>query len=280
MGHLPAEEMPPSSQIPPSDQNQLPHPVVVETVPAAWGGGKVQGSYDALYGDSLEVPPGTPHDAVLDDDHPLAQAAVRWVRGSRFDPDDDHRVAVRSLHSIDAPDLVATFLVTLRAGDNTEMERLLAVRVGAGGAIDAADAVDLIDGQGVADVPDDKVRALFTPWWESARRAAGEEAHRRAEGWKHEVRAQRLAEHAGLRDRFKTWAEATRRAILGQYDDPGLFLPGLEKDLPPTVRRRMREHRKDVNEYEAFLERRLRFEPAAVEPLGVLLRVPAREARA
>jgi hypothetical protein len=26
MGHLPAEEMPPSSQIPPSDQNQLPHP--------------------------------------------------------------------------------------------------------------------------------------------------------------------------------------------------------------------------------------------------------------
>jgi hypothetical protein len=41
----------------------------------------------------------------------------------------------------------------------------------------------------------------------------------------------------------------------------------------------MREHRKDVNEYEAFLERRLRLEPAAGEPLGVLLRVPAREAR-
>ena len=75
------------------------------------------------------------------------------------------------------------------------------------------------------------------------------------------------------------WADATRKAILGQYDDPKLFLPSLEKDLPPTIRRRLKEHRKEIDEHESFLNRRLRFEPATVEPLGVLLRVPAREVR-
>ena len=79
----------------------------------------------------------------------------------------------------------------------------------------------------------------------------------------------------GLRDRFRIWAEATRKAILGEYDDPKLFLPGLERDLPPTVKRRLREHRKEIDEHESFLNRRVQFESAAVEPLGVLLRVPA-----
>ena len=102
---------------------------------------------------------------------------------------------------------------------------------------------------------------------------------RRAEKWMNEIRGQRLAEHSGLRDRFKIWAEATRKAILGEYDDPTTFLPGIERDLPPTVKRRLREHRKEVDEHESFLNRRVRFEPAAVEPLGVLLRAPAKEAR-
>jgi superfamily II DNA or RNA helicase len=253
--------------------------IVVGHVPPTWAGGKVQNSYESLHGEATEVPPGTPAEAILDEDHPLTQAAIRWVRGGRFDPGDDHRMAVRVLDAIDAPDVVATFLVTLRAGDNTEMERLMAVRVGRDGAIDPADAVGLIDGQGVGDVPEARVRELFGPWWEGAETREGEEARRRAEAWQNEVRGQRLAEHTKLRERFRTWAEATRKAILGQYDDPSTHLPGMERDLPPTVRRRLREHRKDVNEHEAFLERRLRFEPAAVEPLGVLLRVPAREVR-
>src|SRR5919112_509136 len=154
----------------------------------------------------------------------------------------------------------------------------MAVRVLPDGVADPADAAGLISGQGVPSVLVDRVHELFDPWWETAREVADEEARRRAERWKDEVRGRRLAEHAGLRERFKTWAEATRKAILGQYDDPTLFLPGLERDLPPTVRRRLKEHRKDMDEHEAFLERRLRFEPTAVEPLGVLLRVPAGEA--
>ena len=109
------------------------------------------------------APAGTPTDAILDEDHPLAQAAIRWVRGSRYDPHDDHRLAVRVLDTIDGPDLVATYIATLRAGDDTEMERLLAVRVGPDGAVDPADAAGLIHGQGVADVPETRVRDDVRP---------------------------------------------------------------------------------------------------------------------
>jgi hypothetical protein len=254
--------------------------IVVAEVPASWVGGRVPGSHEALVTDSDAVPSGTPSDAILDEDHPLAQAAIRWVRGSRYAPHDDHRLAVRVLDTIDGPDLVASYVATLRAGDNTEMERLLAVRVQPDGAIDPNDAADLIPGQGIADIPESRVHDLFGSWWEPAREAADREAKQRADQWKSEIQGQRLAEHSGLRDRFRIWAEATRKAILGPYDDPKLFLPGLEKDLPPTIRRRLREHRKEVDEQESFLNRRLRFEPAAVEPLGVLLRVPAREREA
>jgi len=253
--------------------------IVVAEVPASWIGGRVPASYEALYTDPDAAPSGTPSGAMLDEDHPLAQAAIRWVRGSRYAPDDDHRLAVRVLDTIDRPDLVASYIATLRAGDNTEMERLLAVRVGPDGELDPNDAAGLIPGQGVADIAESRARDIFGAWWESAREAADREANKRADQWKSEIQGQRLAEHSGLRERFRIWAEATRKAILGQYDDPKLFLPGLEKDLPPTVRRRLREHRKEVDEHESFLNRRLRFEPAAVEPLGVLLRVPAREAR-
>jgi superfamily II DNA or RNA helicase len=253
--------------------------VVVAQVPASWVGGRVPASYEALYTDPEAAPSGTPSVMILDEDHPLAQAAIRWVRGSRYDPRDDHRLAVRVLDKIDGPDLVASYIATVRADDNTEMERLMAVRVSRDRVVDPSDAADQIPGQGVADIPELRVREIFGSWWESARKLADDEAKKRAERWKEEVRGQRLAEHSGLRERFRIWAEATRKAILGQYDDPKLFLPGIDSNLPPTVRRRLREHRKEVDEHEAFLNRRLRFAPAAVEPLGVLLRAPAREAR-
>ncbi len=253
--------------------------IVVSEVPSTWVGGRVLASYDTLFNEPDAAPSGTPSSSILDEDHPLAQAAIRWVRGSRYDPRDDHRLAVRVLDTIDGPDLVASYIVTLRAGDNTEMERLMAVRVRPDGTVDPNDSADQIPGQGVADLPGTRVQEMFGSWWESANRVADEEVKRRAENWMNEIRGQRLAEHSGLRDRFKIWAEATRKAILGEYDDPTTFLPGIERDLPPTVKRRLREHRKEIDEHESFLNRRVRFEPPAVEPLGILLRAPAQEAR-
>ena len=253
--------------------------IVVTEVPISWVGARVLASYDALFNEPDASPSGTPTSSILDEDHPLAQAAIRWVRGSRYDPRDDHRLVVRVLDTIDGPDLVASYIVTLRAGDNTEMERLMAVRVRPDGTVDSNDSADQIPGQGVADLPGLRVHEIFGTWWESANRVADEEVKRRAENWMNEIRTQRLAEHSGLRDRFKIWADATRKAILGEYDDPTTFLPGIERELPPTVKRRLREHRKEVDEHESFLNRRVRFEPAAVESLGVLLRAPAKESK-
>ncbi|MGO8903109.1 MAG: helicase-related protein [Isosphaeraceae bacterium] len=253
--------------------------IVVAEVPVSWVGGRVLASYDTLFNEPDVAPSVTPSSSILDDDHPLAQAAIRWVRGSRYDPRDDHRLAVRVLDTIDGPDLVASYIVTLRAGDNTEMERLMAVRVRPDGTVDPNDPADQIPGQGIADLPGSRVHEIFGTWWESANRVADEEVKRRAENWMNEIRGQRLAEHSGLRDRFKVWADATRKAILGEYDDPTTFLPGIERHLPPTVKRRLREHRREIDEHESFLNRRVRFEPAAVESLGVLLRAPAKESR-
>src|SRR4051812_39221176 len=48
--------------------------IVVAEVPAAWVGGRVPASCDALYIDPDAAPPGTQPDAIIDEDHPLAQA--------------------------------------------------------------------------------------------------------------------------------------------------------------------------------------------------------------
>jgi hypothetical protein len=140
--------------------------LIVADVPPAWIGGRVRASYDALYSDPNAAPNGTSSEATLDEDHPLAQAAVCCVRGSRYEANDDHRLAARLLDSIDEPDLVASYIATIRASDNTEMERLLAIRIRPDGAIDADDAGGLIAGQGVANTPEPKVRQVFGSWWE------------------------------------------------------------------------------------------------------------------
>src|SRR5208283_832684 len=114
--------------------------IVVTVVPVSWVGGRVLATYDALFNEPDAAPSGTPTSSILDDDHPLAQAAIRWVRGSRYDPRDDHRLVVRVLDTIDGPDLVASYIVSFRDGDTTEMERLMAVRVHPDGTVDPNDS--------------------------------------------------------------------------------------------------------------------------------------------
>ena len=109
----------------------------------------------------------------------------------------------------------------------------MAVRVRPDGAVDPNDSADQIPGQGVADLPVSRVHDVFGTWWESANRVADEEARQRAEKWMNEIQGQRLAEHRGLRDRFKIWAEATRKAILGEYDDPTLVPSRHREGLAP-----------------------------------------------
>lgn len=253
----------------------------VPQVPSSWVGGKVPPEYDALYADFDAAPSSAKPDEIIDDEHPLVQNAIRWVRESRYRPDDDHRIAAKLLDGIDAPDIVATFIATVRANDNTEMQRLLAVRVDAGGSVDPTDAFELLQPRGVGNVPNERLASLFGNWWESARQKAEAEAISRAKKWREDVKGKRHAEHQELLDRLNEWNRATKAVILHDYqpDHTQQLLPGMEKPLPPAVARRLREHTKEYGQHESFLNRRLDFEEPTVEPLGVLLRVPAKEAR-
>jgi superfamily II DNA or RNA helicase len=250
--------------------------LIVPEVPLAWGGGKIPAAFEGLYVGDRAVPRSARPDDILDEEHPLVQSAIHWVRESRYNPSDDHRLAVRLLDSLERPDLIATFIATVRAADNSEMQRLLAIRIDATDSIDPVDAGPLLHGQGIGNVPPGRVHAFFASWWEKARQRAEEEAHQRAERWKAEVYQHRVAEHSDLKRRFDEWNQATRAAILGEHEDPSRFLPGFGS-VPPAVARRLRDHRTEVEKHEIFLNHRLQFEPAAVEPLGVLLRVPRRE---
>ena len=62
-----------------------------------------------------EVSVATDHD-VLSEDHPRIEAAVRWVRATRFRQHDDHRLAYVVVPDLIELDLVATFLLILADG--------------------------------------------------------------------------------------------------------------------------------------------------------------------
>lgn len=251
----------------------------VPQVPPSWIGGKVPPEYDALYADFDATPSSAKPDEIIDDEHPLVQNAIRWVRESRYKPEDDHRVAVKLLDDIDAPDIVATFIATVRANDNTEMQRLLAIRADAEGTPDATDAFGLLQAKSVGNLPLDRLPKLFGGWWESARQRAEEEATSRAKKWRDEVKQKRHLEHPELQDKLNEWNRATKAVILHGHesDYEQQFLPGMEKKLPPAVARRLREHNKEYERQASFLNRRLEFEEPTIEPLGVLLRVPSKE---
>jgi hypothetical protein len=110
-----------------------------------------------------------------------------------------------------------------------------------------------------------------------ARRLAEVEALRRAHDWVGELQSFRGLERSIAQTELDRWDKATQSAILKEHEahirQQGLF--GGEPQLPPAVRRRLDEHRKRVEFQNATLERRTRFETPVVEPLGVLLRVPA-----
>jgi superfamily II DNA or RNA helicase len=257
--------------------DRKPELLAVSTVPIPWLGGRMPQQFESLYIDHKAAPKGAKPDEILDHEHRLVQAAIRWVRQTRYSAEDDHRLAARLVADIDQPDLIATFLVNIRTGDNTEMEQLFAVRVQRDGSIPDEDALSLLYVAGTGNVPAGCVSRLFGAWWETALEKAREQVTQRADRWKSAAQQSRFADQGELKRQFDVWAAATRSAITAGYESPQKSLPGMQAPLPPTVQRRLKEHRKDVDDYLSFLDRRLRFEPPKIEQLGVLLRVPAKE---
>jgi hypothetical protein len=95
--------------------------------------------------------------------------------------------------------------------------------------------------------------------------------------WKEGLAAFRGVEREVQKPEIDRWDKATCEAILGDYErqaqQTSLFGGG--PAIPPAVRRRLDEHRKRVELQRSILERRARFEDPVIEPLGILLRVPA-----
>lgn len=248
--------------------------------PPAWRSKDVAERYDAL------LPPGSfqlgeesETRDVLHEEHPLLEAAVRWVRSTRFRKDDDHCLAYVVVPDLPEPELIATFLVTLQDGTAVKIERFEAVRVSPSLEVSRDSSADDRDSGTTypGNVVAAQVEPLFSPWWEDARKAAEAEAFRRASSWLEEMVALRGLERSIQKPEIDRWDQSTRGIILGDYErqanQQSLF--GEKPALPPAIRRRLDEHRKRVELQFSILERRARFEGPRVEALGILLRVPA-----
>ena len=225
-----------------------------------------------------EVSPAIDQD-VLSEDHPRIEAAVRWVRGTRFRKNDDHRLAYVIVPEIDEPDLIATFLLTLADGTAFKLERFSAVRVTSLLKVSREPAGDEFASRSVhpGNIALEKLGDIFGSWWIEARQLAEGEALRRAQGWITDLQAFRGLERTIAKPEIDRWDKATQSAILKEHEaaiqQNNLF--GGPPQLPPAIRRRLDEHRKRVEFQQTTLERRTRFEEPLVEPLGVLLRLPA-----
>ena len=225
-----------------------------------------------------EVSAATDQD-VLSEDHPRIEAAVRWVRTTRFRQNDDHRLAYVVVPDLDEPDLVATFLLTLADGTASKYERFSAVRVTAALDVSRNTGADELSSRSShpGNIAHSQLEFVFGSWWMEARHLAEVEALHRAQDWLEELQSFRGLERSIAKPELDRWDKATQSAILKEHEaalrQQGLF--GGEPQLPAAVRRRLDEHRKRVEFQYATLERRTRFDAPVVEPIGVLLRVPA-----
>jgi len=216
---------------------------------------------------------------VLSEDHPLIESAVRWVRATRFRQNDDHRLAYVVAPDLIEPDLLGTFLLTLADETGFKYERFSAVRVTASLSVSRNAAADELNSRSShpGNIEATELASLFGSWWMEARHLAEAEALRRAQNWVEELQAFRGVERSIAKPELDRWDKATQSAILREHEanlrQRGLFND--EPQLPPAVRRRLDEHKRRVEFQYATLERRTRFEAPLVEPLGVLLRVPA-----
>jgi superfamily II DNA or RNA helicase len=237
----------------------------------------LQSHYENLLPPTMDLPEGEGHEKYLDQDHPLLTAAVRWVKGRRFDPTDDHRLAYICSAAISEPDLVATFIVQLRDGEGMEIERLEAVRVASNGEVSTDHTADFqalqIDGGG--NISPATLNTIFGPWWQSARGTALAEALLRATEWRRAIIAARGLSQSQLQEELRQWDQATKQAILGEYATAKAQLGLFGKtELPPAVKRRLRNHEERIRQRQDYLDRRIRFDDPSIEPLGVLLRLP------
>lgn len=248
------------------------------TTPVEWTGGDVLSDYSGLLAPGDAQSPDIQPDIVLHDEHPLVSAAIRWVKSTQY-TEDNHRLAYQVTDDIDAPEVLATFVATLRDGEGEETQRIEIVRVDPNLSLTEPDESDIgiIGQQSLGNVDLSRIEELFGEWWRKAQDTALDEAKRRVGSWRQGTIALRGLEQVKLVDELNAWDRATIQSIISRYEkeynQPSLF--GKPEDaLPPAVRRRLRDHQQRARERMECLRRRVEFDEPTVEPLGVLLRIP------
>lgn len=180
--------------------------------PPAWRSPNVQPLYEKLLPPGSYVPgEESSPDEVLHEEHPLLQAAARWVRASRFRADDDHRLACVAVPGLEKPELIATFLTTLQDGTGAQIQRFEAVRVTRELEVSRdASADDAATRESYpGNVPAELLERLFGDWRQQARRLAEDEARRRAHDWKESLTAFRGLERQLRKSEIDRWDEAS-----------------------------------------------------------------------
>jgi hypothetical protein len=176
--------------------------------------------------------------------------------------------------------LVFTFLVQVRDGVGHEQERLEAVQIKPKAEIsrDRDHDIAALNTPNEGNVEPSCLVTLFNSWWQGAQEAAELEAQRRAFSWRRALITLRNLSHKQFLAELDQWNEATRRSISGRPQLRQLTLFG-QQDLPPAVRLRLKHHEERFKERQDALQRQMQFDEPKVEPIGVLLRVPAKALR-
>lgn len=209
---------------------------------------------------------------MLSEQSSLVRAAVNALRELRYDRKVDPRVAAVVNTAVDAPTLVGTFVVGVRARDGGLVEELVAY--GGTQAGDVFPAEQLIAASNAPEPSDlaDRARDAFAGWWKEALDRLRNSALAKAEALRESISRERSEQARRAKQQLGDWFAAECRVA---RDAAGVGGLGLFAEEPLVVRRRIAaletEHARQREALEAYQD------VSVVEPdsLGALLVMPA-----
>jgi len=231
-----------------------------------------------------EIPddPTIPPEKILHPTHPLVQACLRWFHHLRFDPKEEVRIAYQVSGDLEEPEMIVTFLVSLHDKAGSVMTLLEPVRVSRKSVsgdeqTDRKVFLEALRSPG-GNVPTETLQGIFADWWQEGRERAKEAAKARAISYRQVLKGVREKLCRQMQREIQAWAEEREKEIWGdlwkEYHQRRLFGEPTEEKLPPQTRKKLQQHREQVQRLRQFWEQWTQIEEPIVEELGILLRVP------
>lgn len=238
-------------------------------------------SYERLF---VSEPPDDPKilpDEILHPSHPLAEASLQWFHRLRFELQrEEVRIAYQVADEIHEPEMAVTFLVSLQdetGAVTTLLEPVWVTRtsVSTDEKGDREKFAEVLRHSG-GNVPQEVLMSLFADWWQEGRQRAYEQARARAQSYRQILQKVRFEQVEKWQREWQMWVEASEKEILGelwqQYQQRALF--EREKDLPPSVKKRLEQFRQRARNLREFWQQWTRLKEPVIEEVGILLRVP------